>query len=261
MIMSFVQQVASVGSGVLVGFSLGLIGGGGSILATPLMVYLIGVANPHVAIGTSAAVVAANAAIGLTAHARSRSVNWRFGLSFAAAGVVGALTGSTLGKFVNGERLLILFAALMIVVGLFMLEQRKAPTQPMAVMDLPTASKLGGVGLGTGLLAGFFGIGGGFLVVPALIGVTRMNILTAIGTSLIPVLAISLTTALNYGASGLINWPLALLFVTGGFVGSLLGAQVAKKLAQSRQRLTEIFIVLVFIIAAYMMIRGFYKIV
>ncbi|MEK6636525.1 MAG: sulfite exporter TauE/SafE family protein [Pseudomonadota bacterium] len=258
--MNFVQQVASVGSGVLVGFSLGMVGGGGSILATPLMVYLIGVANPHVAIGTSAVVVAINAAIGLTAHARSRNVNWQFGLSFAAAGVMGSLTGSTLGKLINGERLLILFAMLMIVVGLFMLEQRKAPTQPMVVMNVSTASKLGGVGLSTGLLAGFFGIGGGFLVVPGLIGVTRMNIITAIGTSLIPVLAISLTTALNYGASGLIDWPLAFMFVTGGFVGSLLGAQAAKQLSQSRQRLNGIFVVLIFIIASYMMINGINKI-
>jgi hypothetical protein len=97
-------------SGVLVGFTLGLVGGGGSILAVPLMVYLVGVRSPHIAIGTSALAVAVNALIGLLNHARSGNVNWRCGGSYAAAGVVGALAGSTLGKAIDGQKLLFLFA-------------------------------------------------------------------------------------------------------------------------------------------------------
>src|ERR1700739_645136 len=96
-------------SGSLVGFTLGLVGGGGSILAVPLMVYLVGVSNPHVAIGTSALAVATNAASGLAPHARAQTVKWRCGGMYAAAGVLGALAGSTVGKTFDGKKLLFIF--------------------------------------------------------------------------------------------------------------------------------------------------------
>ncbi|MDU6671699.1 MAG: sulfite exporter TauE/SafE family protein, partial [Bradyrhizobium sp.] len=116
-------------SGSLVGFTLGLIGGGGSVLAVPLMVYLVGVGNPHVAIGTSAVAVAVNAAANLVNHARSGHVKWPCALIFAAAGMVGALAGSTLGKMVDGQKLLLLFALVMIVIGLLMLRKRGTDSQ------------------------------------------------------------------------------------------------------------------------------------
>src|SRR6478752_3529154 len=97
-----VQYLLGIGSGALVGFVLGLVGGGGSILAVPLIVYLVGVRNPHLAIGTSALAVAANAATGLVHHARAGHVKWRCAAVFAAAGVAGAAVGSTLGKAFDG---------------------------------------------------------------------------------------------------------------------------------------------------------------
>jgi len=121
-------------SGGLVGFTLGLVGGGGSILAVPLMVYLVGVNNPHVAIGTSALAVAANAATGLLQHARDHNVRWRCGFMYAGAGIVGALAGSTLGKNFDGQKLLFLFALLMIVVGALMLRSRKVEGTPGAIV-------------------------------------------------------------------------------------------------------------------------------
>src|ERR1700687_165528 len=111
-------------SGSLVGFSLGLIGGGGSILAVPLMFYLVGVPDAHVAIGTSAIAVGANAAANLVQHARRGTVKWRCAIVFAAAGVAGGLAGSTLSKWVDGGRLLAMFAVLMFVVGATMLRRR-----------------------------------------------------------------------------------------------------------------------------------------
>jgi len=119
------QYIVGALCGTLVGFSLGLVGGGGSILAVPLMVYLVGVRNPHVAIGTSALAVAANAVTSLANHARAHTVKWRCGGIYAAAGIVGALLGSTAGKLFNGQRLLFLFAIVMIVVGVLMLKGRK----------------------------------------------------------------------------------------------------------------------------------------
>src|SRR2546430_15281646 len=109
---------------MLVGFSLGLVGGGGSILAVPLMVYVVGVAEPHVAIGTSAIAVAANAAINLSNHARGGTVIWSCALIFATAGMAGAFGGSSLGKMVDGQKPLALFALVMIVIAPLMLKTR-----------------------------------------------------------------------------------------------------------------------------------------
>src|ERR1700679_146956 len=104
LIISTVQGVLGLASGGLVGFSLGLVGGGGSILAVPLMVYVVGVSDAHVAIGTSAIAVAANAAINLSNHARGGTVRWSCALTFAAAGMIGAFTGSIFGTMLDGAR-------------------------------------------------------------------------------------------------------------------------------------------------------------
>lgn len=183
-VLTGLQMVLEAGSGSLVGFMLGLVGGGGSILAVPLMIYVVGVHDPHVAIGTSALAVAANAAVGLFHHARQRNVIWHCG-------------------------------------GM-----------------------------------GFFGIGGGFLVVPGLVGSTGMPMLNAVGTSLVAVTAFGLTTSLNYALSGLVDWPLAGVFIAGGAMGSLIGARVAKRLAGTAGRLTTVFAIVILIVAAYMLWRG-----
>ena len=141
------QYVLGAGSGVLVGFVLGLVGGGGSILAVPLMVYLVGVPNPHVAIGTSALAVAANALTGLLNHIRRGHVKWRCSLVFAAAGVAGAFAGSSAGKAFDGERLLFLFAVVMVVVGVLMLRNRMREDDPGVVLGRDNAPKLVGYGL------------------------------------------------------------------------------------------------------------------
>src|SRR5579872_3751755 len=114
MALSLVHALLGLVSGSLVGFSLGLVGGGGSILAVPLMVYVVGVADPHVAIGTSAIAVAVNAAINLSNHARGGTVRWSCALTFAAAGIVGAFIGAIFGKMLDGQKLLALFAVLML---------------------------------------------------------------------------------------------------------------------------------------------------
>lgn len=239
-------------SGGLVGFTLGLVGGGGSILAVPLMVYVVGVATPHVAIGTSALAVAVNAATSLVQHARQHTVKWRCGGLYAAAGVLGALLGSSAGKAVDGQRLLFLFALLMVGVGLLMLKERNAKGEPDAQCDRANAPLVLGYGLGTGAFSGFFGIGGGFLIVPGLIASTRMPMINAVGTSLVAVTAFGLTTAMNYALSGLIDWPLAAVFIGGGALGSIGGTRLARRLSGGGQ-LTTLFAVLILIVAAYML--------
>lgn len=239
-------------SGLAVGLVLGLIGGGGSILAVPLMVYVVGVANPHVAIGTSALAVAANAFAGLVNHARAGTVKWPCGLSYAAAGVIGALGGSTLGKNFDGQKLLFLFALLMIVIGILMLRKRKSPDDAGVRLNPRIAPRLLTYGLGTGLFSGFFGIGGGFLIVPGLIASTRMPMINAVGTSLVAVTAFGIATAANYAFSGYVDWTLAIIFIAGGLVGSLGGAAAARRLSASG-RLTKIFVGVIFAVAFYML--------
>ncbi|MFT3966050.1 MAG: sulfite exporter TauE/SafE family protein [Sphingobium sp.] len=248
-----IQYVLGLASGGLVGFSLGLVGGGGSILAVPLMVYVVGVPSAHVAIGTSALAVAANAATGLANHASAHNVKWRCGGIFAASGIVGAALGSTFGKMVDGDKLLFLFALVMLVVGALMLKRRGDPGDPGAECTREKAPKVASYGLGSGLFSGFFGIGGGFLIVPGLVASTGMPILLAVGTSLVAVTAFGLTTAANYAFSGLIDWPLALLFIVGGAAGSFAGTRLARRLGASTGRLTIVFASLIFAVAVYML--------
>jgi uncharacterized membrane protein YfcA len=243
-------------SGALVGLTLGLIGGGGSILAVPLMVYVIGVSDPHVAIGTSAAAVAANALAGLAQHARTGVVKWRCAAIFSGCGVAGALIGAAMGKAMDGGRLLLLFALLMIAVGLLMLRGRRREGCPGASCNRSNIRRVMAYGAGTGLLSGFFGIGGGFLIVPALIASTGMPILNAIGTSLVAVAAFGFATAASYLASGLVDWTLAGLFVLGGVFGSMAGMRLAHALAGRRGALTTFFSAVIFCVAGYMILRG-----
>lgn len=136
----------------LVSFSLWLVGGGGSILAVPLLVYLVGVDSPHVAIGTSAVAVAANAAANLLNHARDGNVKWRCASVFALAGVVGAFFGSTLGKMVEGQKLLALFAVLMMVVSALMLRKRAGAGNPDVRLGRENAFQLVAFGFSAGAL-------------------------------------------------------------------------------------------------------------
>ncbi|HEY0445212.1 MAG TPA: sulfite exporter TauE/SafE family protein [Allosphingosinicella sp.] len=248
-----IQYLLGAGSGVLVGFVLGLVGGGGSILAVPLMVYLVGVPSPHVAIGTSALAVAANALSGLLNHVRHGDVKWRCSLLYAAAGIAGAFAGSTAGKAFDGQKLLFLFAIVMVVVGVLMLRNRRREGNPAVVLGRENAPKLVGYGAGTGLFSGFFGIGGGFLIVPGLIAATGMPMIKAVGSSLVAVSAFGLTTAANYAFSGLVDWALAVVFIGGGVFGSFLGARLGKRLAGTQGRLTTVFAGLIFVVAAYML--------
>lgn len=250
------QMILGALSGVLVGFTLGLVGGGGSILAVPLMVYLVGVPQPHVAIGTAALAVAANAAVGLTNHARAGNVRWPCGLTFAAAGIVGALAGSTLGKSFDGDKLLFLFALLMVVIAVVMLRRRGQTGDPSVRISRENAPRLLGYGLGSGAFSGFFGIGGGFLIVPGIVAATGMPMINAVGTSLVAVTAFGLTTAANYAWSGLVDWQLAGSFIAGGALGSWLGLKGAQRLSGTTGRLDMIFALLVLGIAAFMLYRS-----
>jgi uncharacterized membrane protein YfcA len=244
-------------SGSVIGIMLSLIGGGGSILAVPLLVYLVGLPSAHLAIGTASTGVALNAALGLAAHARLRTVKWRCALVFAGAGAAGAAAGSAIGKSVDGTALLALFGVILILVGLSMLRTPPHDTSEDVRLTSKTAlhllPRLLGVGAGVGLLSGFFGIGGGFLIVPGLMLATGMRLQNAIGTSLVGITAFGLTTAANYGLSGFVDWRLALLLLAGGVAGSLLGAHMNVMLAQEKRALSATFAGIVIAVGIFML--------
>jgi uncharacterized protein len=250
------QSLLTLLCGSLVGLSLGLIGGGGSILAVPLLLYVVGVRDPHVAIGTSAFAVGVNALINLVGHWRRGNVKWPCAAAFATAGILGAAAGSTLGKAVAGEKLLFLFAFVMVAVGIAMLRPRAGEGDPTVSLNPAIAVRLLSVGFVTGAISGFFGIGGGFLIVPGIMLGSGMPILNAIGSSLFSVGAFGLTTAANYAMSGLIDWRIAVEFVIGGALGGLLGIGLATRLSTHRRLLSLIFAGVVFAVAAYMLVRA-----
>ena len=256
LMISVMQGVLGLASGALVGFSLGLVGGGGSILAVPLMVYVVGVPDAHVAIGTSAIAVAANAAVNLSNHARGGTVMWSCALTFAAAGIAGAFAGSIFGKMLDGERLLALFALLMLVIAVLMLKTRSRIGLPDVQISWANTPAIVGLGLATGTLSGFFGIGGGFLIVPALMLATGMPIMNAVSSSLVAVTAFGLTTAASYAYSGLISWGLAGLFIAGGIAGGLIGTRSARLLSARRGALNIVFAAVIIAVALYMLARN-----
>ncbi|POR52448.1 sulfite exporter TauE/SafE family protein [Bosea psychrotolerans] len=250
------QILIAIGSGSLVGFTLGLVGGGGSILATPLLLYAVGIAQPHIAIGTGALAVSVNAYANLIGHARKGHVQWTCAIIFALIGSVGALVGSTLGKAMDGQRLLFLFGLLMLVVGALMLRPRKAAGGRARPVDRRMCAATAAVAVLAGGASGFFGIGGGFLIVPALILATGMRTIDAVGSSLLAVGTFGLATAFNYALSGMIDWPVAIEFIGGGVIGGVVGMLLATRLSAQKNTLNRIFAALIFVVAGYVLYRS-----
>ena len=254
------QLLLALASGALVSFLLGLFGGGGSILALPLLVHVVGVRSPHMAIGISAAAVAANALTSLGVHARQNSVKWRCASVFAVTGIMGAAVGSMIGKRINADVVLSLFGVLMAIVGALMLRKPRSAGQPDVRLTLQSAPALAPrliiVGFLIGAASGFFGIGGGFLITPALMWATEMPLSIAIGSSLVAVSAFGLTTATSYALSGLVDWPLAGVFTLGGLVGGIGGARLTARLAPHARTLRTSFAAFIIAAGCYLAAQG-----
>lgn len=254
------QDLLSSFAGTLVGFVLGLVGGGGSIIAVPLLLYGVGIASPHLAIGTSAIAVSLSALSNLVNHARKGNVKWPCALTFSSAGVAGAWAGSSVAMRIPGQNLLALFGTLMIVVGTVMLLKKDAEGNPDVRLSFTTARQLLplllGIGFAVGALAGFFGIGGGFLIVPGLMLATGMPITYAIGTSLVAVTIFGATTAANYALAGLVDWRIAGFFIGGGLLGGVIGTFAGQRLGAHKARLASVFALFVIAIGVYVTWKG-----
>jgi uncharacterized membrane protein YfcA len=243
-------MLLSVLSGVIVGFSLGLIGGGGSILAVPLLIYLVGYGDAHGAIGTTALAVSVNALLNVVPHALKKHVDFKLGAVFSVFGLIGVYAGSEFGLATEGRKLLFLFSLLMIVVAVEMLRREEKPSS-MVRPGGSSFSKLALASLGVGFLSGFFGIGGGFLIVPALVSFSTLDIAQAIGTSQIAVFSFGLLTALRYFLEGYLNATIAGLYIAGGVFGGWMGAFFMSRMP--RATLTKLYAVVLILVAFYML--------
>lgn len=249
-------------SGAIVGLVLGLVGGGGSILAVPLLVYLVGLSPPHVALGTSALAVSATAFGNLLSHARrgGGTIKWRCAAVFSSAGVLGALLGADVAKRIDGQALLILFGLLMVGVGLVMLrrpgEAGNLEVQLTRLTARVLVPPLLAIGFAVGSFSGFFGIGGGFLIVPGLMLATGMPLRMASATSLISVSAFGAATASSYAATGLIDWTIAALFILGGIGGGVVGVALSHVLVPRKREMGIGFAALVVAVGLYVIARG-----
>jgi uncharacterized membrane protein YfcA len=250
------QLLLAVLSGGIVALLLTVFGGGGSVLAVPLLLYVVGVQDPHVAIGASAAGVALNALTALAGQARAGRVRWPCALLFAAAGSAGAYAGSTVAKAIDGHALLIFFALAMGLVALAMLR----PNAPVGSGDVrltrAMAPRIAASGAGVGVAAGFFGIGGGFLIVPGLMGAAGMTLAVAQASSLVSVAAFGATTAANYALSGLIDWPIVAAMAVGGTAGTLAGLPIARRLGANAILGRRLFAGLILVVAVYVAVRA-----
>jgi uncharacterized membrane protein YfcA len=225
-----------VAASLLIGVSLGILGGGGSILTVPILVYLAG-QDTKEAIATSLFVVGVTSLAALIPHARAHRVRWRTGLLFGAFSMVGAYGGGRLAEYIPGTVLLVAFALMMLATAFAMLRKPRndrKKTRP-AHSDLPL-KHIAVEGLVVGAVTGLVGSGGGFLVVPALAILGGLPMGIAVGTSLL-VIAMKSFAGLAGHLSGVeIDWRLALIVTAAAVVGSLIGGRLAGRIPQDALR-------------------------
>lgn len=235
-----------------IGLSLGLIGGGGSIITVPFLVYVLGV-PAHRAVGMSLAVVGSTAFVSAALHHRRGAVSWRTGILFAGSGIASAYTGSKLTRLVSPPVLLLLFAGLMLVVAFVMLarkspaelEARRHPSTPRSIL----------AGVGVGFLTGFLGVGGGFLIVPALVLFGGLSMKEAIGTSLLVIsinCAAGLAGHFSFGDTG---WELTLVVALLAMGGAVVGSDLSHRFHPAWLR--RVFVWIVLAVALFLIARNY----
>lgn len=227
--------LAGIALAVLVGVSLGLLGGGGSILTVPILVYVIGVPT-HEAIALSLLVVGTTSAAALLPHARAAQVRWKMGALFGATSMVGAYGAGKLAHRVPATVLLLLFGTMMLVTAVAMMRPRKTKER-VEDQDAPLPFfKIVLEGLAVGAVTGLVGAGGGFLVVPALVLLGGLPMRAAVGTSLLVIAMKSFAGFAGYLDSVPVDWPLAAAVTTAAVLGSVVGGAIAGRVPQALLR-------------------------
>jgi uncharacterized membrane protein YfcA len=223
---------------LLVGLSLGLLGGGGSILTVPILRYVLGM-DAHEAIALSLLVVGTTSLAALVPHARKRRVRWRTGLIFGLAGMAGAFAAGRVAHLIPAEILLTAFGIMMFVTAFAMLRPKRSCTGPVAAQDstheLPIAKVLA-EGVVVGAVTGLVGAGGGFLVVPALVLLGGLPMELAVGTSLVVIAMKSLAGFAGFIGHTQVDWALGLSISASAVVGSIAGGLLVSRIPASALR-------------------------
>jgi uncharacterized membrane protein YfcA len=236
----------------VIGLSLGLIGGGGSILTVPILVYFLDVA-PHEAVAMSLAVVGATSLFGSYLHYRADNVNFSSGLLFGGAGIIGALLGSPLTKLVSPGALLLIFGVLMFVVAVSMLWRRRQGEDEATRSPRPAQAVLAGSGVG--ILTGFLGVGGGFLIVPALVFFGGLSVKKAIGTSLFVIFLNCVAGLVGHMSQNAFDWGLTGIVTALAVGGAVGGTVLSHRLAA--HRLQRMFAILVLGVGAFLVVKNY----
>ncbi|HEX9597907.1 MAG TPA: sulfite exporter TauE/SafE family protein [Gaiellaceae bacterium] len=240
--------------GVAIGLALGLVGGGGSILAVPVLVYVLGEPVKE-ATTASLAIVGTTALVGAADHARVGSVRGRIAAVFGFGGACGAVAGTVLNRLTDAHVLLLAFAVVMLGSAYAMVRGRAvgprdeppANVRTLAVRILP-------VGVGVGVLTGFFGVGGGFLIVPAFVLLLGLSMPLAIGTSLLVIALTSVSALAAHLASGSVDWAVVIAFTAAAIVGALAGSAAGRHL--SGARLTQVFAAMIVAVACFLIAKN-----
>lgn len=233
--------------GALIGLSLGLLGGGGSILTVPALVYIVG-QSPQVAVTASLVIVGMNSILGAFFHRQQGTLNWRVALSFGGAGMVAAYFAAGISHLLSPTILLVLFAILMLVVGTLMI-LRKTPSEEKQTSHGWWVTVAAGAGVG--VLTGFLGVGGGFLIVPALVMLVGLPMRQAVGTSLVVIAMNSLSGILGHISQTTLDYPVIALFVVAGLGGTFAGTCLAKRVKADQLR--QLFAGFVILLALFLL--------
>jgi len=238
--MSLMNVLLDVGLGLVIGLSLGLLGGGGSILAVPALVYLVG-QSPQVAITTSLMIVGTNSAIGAYFHRSHGALNWRVAGIFGGVGMLTAYVGAALSQHIAPHLLMLAFASLMLFIGLLMIF-RGAPVSSVPLQTYwPIVILSGAV---VGLLTGFLGVGGGFLIVPALVLLVGLPMSQAVGTSLLVIAMNSFAGFLGHLAGLTVDMWVVVILAISGVLGAWVGTKLTKQVsANVLQRLFAVLVI------------------
>jgi uncharacterized membrane protein YfcA len=228
--------------GFSIGGTLGLLGGGGSILTVPALVYLVG-QTPQVAVTTSLAIVGANSVLGAFFHRTQGTLNWRVAIGFGGTGTIVSYYAAGLSKHFSPEALMVAFALLMLLVGAILVRKRAIRSHSNRNDDLKAWKVIAG-GASVGLLTGILGVGGGFLIVPALVMLVGMPMHHAVGTSLVVIAMNSLAGFLGHLSGITLDLPLIAVFIAAGIAGTYAGARLSHRLnAELLRRSFAVFVI------------------
>ena len=246
------SQLIGFALAVVIGVTLGMLGAGGSILTVPVFAYVFGFeAKDAIAMGLP--VVGATSLAGAVGHWRERNVDWHAVAVFGPLAMLGALGGARLARLVSGSFQLAVLGILMLASGALMLRDA-GPGDPGGRGPLagrPRYVALGGAGLGVGLLTGLAGVGGGFLIVPALVLVVGVGMKRAVGTSLVVIALSTTAAAVGYHGQATISWRVVTLFTGLAIVGAVVGSKAVKRVPAVTLR--RAFGALVLAVAAFIL--------